>query len=65
VTAIESWFAMGGYAGFVWPAYGVTTAVLAGLALCSWRRHRRSGDTLARLQQPPTYPPPLAGGTHE
>jgi heme exporter protein D len=51
MSAIESWFAMGGYAGFVWPAYGVTAAVLGGLALFSWRRHRRSGDRLANLQR--------------
>ncbi len=42
---------MGGYAGFVWPAYGVAAAVLGGLALFSWRRYRRSDDTLARLQE--------------
>ncbi len=51
MNAIESWFAMGGYARFVWPAYGVTAVVLGGLALYSWRRHRRSGDMLARLQR--------------
>jgi heme exporter protein D len=51
LNAIESWLAMGGYAGFVWPAYGVTAAVLGGLALFSWRRHRRSSDALARLQE--------------
>ncbi len=34
---------MGGYAGFVWPAYGVTAIVLGGLALYSWRRHQHSG----------------------
>ncbi len=51
--AIESWFAMGGYASFVWPAYGVTAAVLGGLALWSWRRHRSSADALARLQRQP------------
>jgi heme exporter protein D len=51
LNAVLSWFAMGGYAGFVWPAYGVAAAVLGGLALFSWRRHRRSGDTLARLQR--------------
>jgi heme exporter protein D len=51
VNAIESWFAMGGYAGFVWPAYGVAALVLGGLALVSWRRHRRSADALARLQR--------------
>ena len=51
VSAIETWFAMGGYAGFVWPAYGVTAVVLGGLALHSWRRHRRSGDELVQLQR--------------
>jgi heme exporter protein D len=51
MNAIESWFAMGGYAGFVWPAYGLTAVVLGGLALCSWRRHRRSDDTLVGLQR--------------
>jgi heme exporter protein D len=52
VTAILNWLAMGGYAGFVWPAYGVTAVVMGGLALFSWRRHRQSGDALARLQRP-------------
>jgi heme exporter protein CcmD len=42
---------MGGYAAFVWSAYGLTAAVLAGLALFSWRRHRLSGEALARLQR--------------
>ena len=50
MNAIESWFAMGGYAGFVWPAYGVAVIVLGGLALYSWRQHRRSSAALARLQ---------------
>ena len=50
MNAVENWFAMGGYAGFVWPAYGVTAIVLGGLAVYSWRRHRRSADSLARLQ---------------
>jgi len=51
MNAVESWFLMGGYAGFVWPAYGVAIIVLGGLALDSWRRHRRSSDMLARLQR--------------
>ena len=51
MSAIAGWLQMGGYAGFVWPAYGVAAAVLGGLALFSWRRHRRSGATLARLQR--------------
>ena len=50
-NAIQSWSAMGGYAGFVWPAYGVTAAVLGGLALYSWWRHRQSADQLLDLQR--------------
>jgi heme exporter protein D len=48
---IGPFLAMGGYAGFVWPAYGVAFAVLGGLALFSWRRYRESTVTLERLQQ--------------
>ena len=48
---IGAFLAMGGYAGFVWPAYGVAFAVLGGLALFSWRRYRESTATLDRLQQ--------------
>jgi heme exporter protein D len=46
------WLAMGGYAAFVWPAYGVAAVVLGGLALYCWARHRRSGRELDRLQPP-------------
>jgi heme exporter protein D len=48
---IGAFLAMGGYAGFVWPAYGVAFAVLGGLALLSWRRYRESSVSLERLQQ--------------
>ncbi len=41
---------MGGYAEFVWPAYGVAVAVLGGLAAQSWRRYRESVRTLEKLQ---------------
>ena len=51
MSAIAGWFAMGGYAGFVWPAYGLAAIVLGGLALVSWRRHRRSFAMLERLQR--------------
>ena len=48
---IGAFLAMGGYAVFVWPAYGVAFVVLGGLALFSWRRYRESTVTLERLQQ--------------
>ena len=44
------YLAMGGYAAFVWPAYGVALAVLGGLAWHSWRRYRASADALDKLQ---------------
>jgi heme exporter protein D len=46
-----TFLAMGGYAAFVWPAYGVAFAVLGGLALISRRRYRESIVALERLQQ--------------
>ena len=49
---LADYFAMGGYAWFVWPAYAVALAVLGGLAIHSWLRYRASGDALDRLQRP-------------
>ena len=51
MSTIAHWLAMGGYAAFVWPAYGLTAIVLGGLALHCWRRHRGSGDALASLER--------------
>jgi len=48
---IGAFLVMGGYAGFVWPAYGVAFVVLGGLAVFSWRRYRESTVALDRLQQ--------------
>jgi heme exporter protein D len=52
MTRISAWFAMGGYAVFVWPAYGLTAAVLGAVSLYYWRRHRQSAADLDRLQRP-------------
>jgi heme exporter protein D len=51
VTAVGAYFAMGGYAVYVWPAFALTAAVLGGLALYSWRRYRDSVRSLERLQR--------------
>jgi heme exporter protein D len=48
---IGAFLAMGGYAAFVWPAYGLAFVVLAGLAAHSQWRYRQSTVTLERLQQ--------------
>jgi heme exporter protein D len=51
VNTINAYFAMGGYAAYVWPAYGLSLAVLGGLALSAWRRYRASVSSLERLQR--------------
>ena len=51
ISTISAYLAMGGYAAFVWPAYGLTAAVLGGLALHSWRRYQHSLRALEGLQQ--------------
>jgi heme exporter protein D len=51
VTVLGAYFAMGGYAVYVWPAYALAAAVLGGLALFSWRRYRDSVRGLERLQR--------------
>jgi heme exporter protein D len=51
IDEIGHYLTMGGYAAFVWPAYGVALAVLGGLAWHSWRRHRVSTQSLEELQR--------------
>ena len=51
MSAILGWLAMGEYAGFVWPAYGLAALVLGGVAAASWRRHRRSVTLLTSLER--------------
>ncbi|HYL32490.1 MAG TPA: heme exporter protein CcmD [Stellaceae bacterium] len=48
---MAQFFAMGGYARFVWPAYGVAVIVLAGLlahSLIGYRRAQRALDVEER-----------------
>ena len=52
MSDVVRWLAMGGYAAFVWAAYGIAAAVLGGVAFDSWLRYRQSERALARLQPP-------------
>ena len=45
------YLAMGGYAAYVWPAYGLTLLVLGGLLLWSLTSYRRRRRELERLQR--------------
>ena len=51
MDAIGNFLAMGGYAAFVWPAYGVTILVMVGLVVQSLRRYRRGQRELEALQR--------------
>lgn len=52
LTNIQQFFQMGGYAVYVWGAYGVVGAVLMSNALWTLRRHRRVVRELSyRLKQ--------------
>lgn len=47
---MNEFFAMGGYATYVWWSYGLTAAVLIGLAVFAVRRARRRRAELDDLQ---------------
>jgi heme exporter protein D len=47
--AIGHFLAMGGYAAFVWPAYGLAALVLAGLLIGSLRGLRKAEAELTAL----------------
>lgn len=50
---MTEFFAMGGYAAYVWSAYGLATIVLLGLLVTSLRRLRRAEAELAALGERP------------
>ena len=47
---VARFLAMGGYGAYVWPAYGLTLAVLGGLLWWSLGAYRRSQRRLEQLQ---------------
>jgi len=47
--AIRTFFAMGGYAGFVWPAYALAAILLVGLLAVSLRQLRKAEAELAAI----------------
>lgn len=47
---MSAFFAMGGYAAFVWPAYGLTIVALAATIGIVWRRYARAKAKLAAAQ---------------
>lgn len=47
---MAEYFAMGGYAAYIWPAYGVTLGILLVLAVQGVRRYRRNRAQLETMQ---------------
>lgn len=50
MQTVSNFLAMGGYAAFVWPAFGATALVLGALLLASLRALHAAETTLAALQ---------------
>jgi heme exporter protein D len=50
MAGIDHFLAMGGYAVFVWPAYAVAAAILAGFAIQGLASYRSRQRELARLE---------------
>ena len=47
---MSEFFTMGGYAAFVWPAYGITALVMVGLLVDTLRRLRVRRRRLEQLE---------------
>jgi heme exporter protein D len=50
VDSLTHYLAMGGYAAYVWPAYGFAALVMGGLAIASRRALARRTAELAALE---------------
>lgn len=51
---MSEFFDMGGYAAYVWPAYGVSIIALIVLAVLSWRQMRRAERLVALSEKAET-----------
>ncbi len=47
---MNAFFAMGGYAAFVWPSYVASLVVLIGAVIFTLRAHAKARAALARLE---------------
>jgi heme exporter protein D len=45
-----AFWAMGGHAAFVWPAYAIGVGLLVGLAVASWRGYVAARAAVAKLE---------------
>jgi len=52
-NSLAEFFAMGGYAGFIWPAYGIPALVLIDLLVVSLHQLRQAREALRRYDSQP------------
>ena len=50
MATLSDFLAMGGYGGFIWPAYAAAAGVLVLMLIASWRGLRKAERELDRLQ---------------
>ena len=50
MQAITDYLTMGGYAAFVWPAYGIAALILIAFAIDSRQRVKRAEAALRKLE---------------
>jgi heme exporter protein D len=48
---MNEFFEMGGYGGYVWPAYAISAAAILSLSWSVWRRGRRLRKRLAKAER--------------
>jgi heme exporter protein CcmD len=48
---MANFFAMGGYAVFVWPAYAISVLVLGVAVVVSWQAHARARKSVRQLEE--------------
>lgn len=48
---MSDFFAMGGYAGFVWSSYAIVVLVMGVLVMATWRDLKRQRELLAALEK--------------
>jgi heme exporter protein D len=49
---VSTFFDMGGYGAFVWPAYGISALALGAAVAMTLRAYRRAKTRLALLERP-------------
>lgn len=51
MEAVRDYLAMGGYAAFVWPSYGVTAVIMVAITVLTLRRLRQRQRALKTLEE--------------